>query len=128
MNKGFTIKMNNVNLKKLKSAQIKALTLTGEKMLGEKIDQQEIPLQEGTLQNIATEVDMSKIDDGTLSIRHDTPYAARLYYNPQYNFDQTFNTNAKGEWWEDYISGKNKSKPQQIFSHYYKQISGGVVK
>lgn len=30
----------------------------------------------------------------------DTPYARRLYYNPQYNFSKDKNTNAQGLWYE----------------------------
>ncbi|WP_267379399.1 minor capsid protein [Bacillus sp. GM_Baccil_2] len=30
----------------------------------------------------------------------DTPYARRLYYNPQYNFSKDVNPNAQGLWFE----------------------------
>ncbi|MGH0601145.1 minor capsid protein [Bacillus mycoides] len=30
----------------------------------------------------------------------DTPYARRLYYNPQYNFSHDVNANAQGLWFE----------------------------
>ncbi|XLP25991.1 minor capsid protein (plasmid) [Bacillus toyonensis] len=30
----------------------------------------------------------------------DTPYARRLYYNPQYNFSHDVNVNAQGLWFE----------------------------
>lgn len=30
----------------------------------------------------------------------DTPYAKRLYYNPQYNFSKDRNPNARGLWFE----------------------------
>ncbi|MGN4578386.1 minor capsid protein [Bacillus cereus group sp. MYBK74-1] len=31
----------------------------------------------------------------------DTPYARRLYYNPQYNFSKQPNQNARGLWFEE---------------------------
>lgn len=31
----------------------------------------------------------------------DTPYARRLYYNPQYNFSKQPNPNARGLWFEE---------------------------
>lgn len=40
----------------------------------------------------------SKIGDG--SVIWNTPYARRLYYNPQYNFSKDKNPNAGGLWFE----------------------------
>ncbi|MBU9711064.1 minor capsid protein [Evansella tamaricis] len=37
---------------------------------------------------------------GTGKIIWDVPYAARLYYNPQYNFSKDKNPNAGGLWFE----------------------------
>lgn len=37
---------------------------------------------------------------GKGSIVWDTPYARRLYYNPQYNFSKDSNPNAQGLWFE----------------------------
>ena len=128
MKKGFSVKMNKKALVKLQDAQLKALRLTAEKLVSEKVEAQEIPFHECTLQNVQTSIDEEKILNGSIKIRHDTPYAARLYYNPQYNFDKTFNINAKGEWWEDYISGDNRMRAQKIYEVYYNRATGGVVK
>jgi hypothetical protein len=40
----------------------------------------------------------SKIGQGKIMWK--TPYAARLYYNPQYNFAKDKNPNAQGLWFE----------------------------
>lgn len=40
----------------------------------------------------------SRIGEGLIS--WDTPYARRLYYNPQYNFSKDQNPNAQGLWFE----------------------------
>lgn len=125
--KGFTFKPNLGTIKKLSSIQIKALEATGEKMLAEKIDAQEIPFAEGTLQNIQSGVDKANLNKGQIQIYHDTPYAGRLYFHPEYNFNQEFNPNAKGEWWEDYITGKNKDRPKTLFGHYLKKFGGGTI-
>lgn len=124
---GFKFKVNSGALKKLTNVQIKALEATGEKMLSEKIEAQEIPFAEGTLQNIQSGVNKDQLQKGQLEIYHDTPYAGRLYYNPQYDFNQEFNTNAKGEWWEDYLTGKNKNRPKMLFEHYLKKFGGGTI-
>lgn len=125
--KGFKFTVNTATLKKLEAIQKKALEATGEKMLAEKIEAQEIPFAEGTLQNVQSGVDKGSLNKGKIQIYHDTPYATRLYYNPQYNFNQEFNPNAKGEWWEDYLTGKNKDRPQFLFSHYLKKFGGGTI-
>lgn len=118
------IKMNTKALNKLTKATEDAIRATAFKMLGEKIDAQEIPFNEGTLQNVLTDVDDSAASKGIVKISSKGPYAIRLYYNPQYDFSHEKNTNAKGEWWEDFISGKNANRPKMIFAHYYKKYSG----
>lgn len=122
-----TVKMNKKGLQKLKEAQVIACKKTAMKMLAEKIDAQEIPMNEGTLQNVLTDVDDSAANLGLIQIVSEGPYAAKLYYNPQYNFNQEFNTHAKGEWWEDFLSGKNKGRPKQLYEYFYKKAAGGFV-
>ena len=122
-----TVKMNKKGLKKVTDAQIIACKKTAMKMLAEKIDAQEIPMNEGTLQNVLTDVDDSAAKNGLVQIVSQGPYAARLYYNPQYNFNQEFNTHAKGEWWEDFLTGKNKDRPKKLYEHFYKEAAGGLV-
>lgn len=119
--------MNPKGLKALKKAQVIAIKKTAMKMLQEKVDMQEIPMNEGTLQNVKTDVDDRAAERGNVQIVSQGPYAARLYYNPQYNFNQEFNTNAKGEWWEDFLTGKNKDRPEKLYGYFYKQASGGFV-
>lgn len=40
----------------------------------------------------------SKLGNGLVA--WGTPYARRLYYNPQYNFSKDVNPNARGKWYE----------------------------
>lgn len=54
------------------------------------------PMDTGNLIN--SSINASKIGDGQLI--WDTPYAKRLYYNPQYNFSKDKNPNAGGLWYE----------------------------
>lgn len=72
------------------------------------------PQDEGNLQNSA--------------IRHSTsgrivwvtPYAKRLYYNPQYNFSKDRNPNAGGLWYEQAKSAK-KEQWVQLAEDAYKR-------
>lgn len=122
-----SIEMNKKGLKMLKEAQIIACKKTAMKMLAEKVDAQEIPMNEGTLQNVLTDVDDSAAKKGKVQIVSQGPYAMRLYYNPQFNFNKEFNVNAKGEWWEDFLTGKNKDRPKKLYQYFYKKAAGGFV-
>lgn len=56
-----------------------------------------IPMDTSYLMNSSLRA--SEIGEGL--IRWDTPYARRLYYNPQYNFQKDENPNARGLWFEE---------------------------
>lgn len=127
MKTSINVKMNKKGLKVLKEAQIIACKNTALKMLAEKIDAQEIPFNEGTLQNVLTDVDDSAARKGLVQIVSQGPYAAKLYYNPQFNFNHEFNVNARGEWWENYLTGKDKDRPQKLYQYFYKKAAGGFL-
>lgn len=55
-----------------------------------------IPKDTGELER--SSIRASEIGKG--KIKWDTPYARRLYYNPQYNFHTDVNPNAQGLWFE----------------------------
>jgi hypothetical protein len=55
-----------------------------------------IPKDTGELERSSLRA--SNIGQGVL--RWDTPYARRLYYNPQYTFSKDVNPNAQGLWFE----------------------------
>lgn len=55
-----------------------------------------IPKDEGYLEESG--VTYSQIGEGL--VIWNTPYARRLYYNPQYNFSKDQNPNASGLWFE----------------------------
>jgi len=122
-----TVVMNKGALAKIKLAQYTAMRKTAAKILAEKIDSQEIPMYEGTLQNTFTDVDERAVALGTVKITTEGPYAERLYYNPQYNFNHEFNVNAKGEWWEDWLTGSNKDRASKLFEYFYKESAGGLI-
>lgn len=122
-----TMNMNHQVLKRLSAIQKTAMKQTADQLRTELISAGYLPFDEGTLQNIATEVDVAKANKGIVSIVHDIPYATRLYYNPQYNFDRTTNSNARGLWWDDWLVGSKKNRPIQLYGALYKRLSGGVV-
>lgn len=47
----------------------------------------------------ASGITFSRIGQGFVGFN--TPYAKRLYYNPQFNFSKDKNPNARGKWFEE---------------------------
>jgi hypothetical protein len=115
-------------IKALTIAHKKAAMMTAEQMRHEIITDAVIPFDTGNLQNVVTYVDNSEIAKGEIKIVHDAPYARRLYYHPEYNFQKTFNVNARGEWWSEWLEGKKKKRPVKLFKEFYRRLTGGYVK
>ena len=63
------------------------------------------PQRETFLQSSA--INHSKIGEG--EVIWNTPYARRLYYNPQFNFSKDLNPKAQGLWFEAAKAQKQKS-------------------
>lgn len=122
------IKLYPSAVRKLTEAQLKAIKMTAEEARTEIIEEQVIPFDEGTLQNIQTDIDAQAIKSGVVSIVHDTPYAARLYYHPEYDFQKDNNPNARGLWWEEWLNGSKKERIRDIYKEFLKASSSGYIK
>ena len=89
------------------------------------VQSQTIPFKSGALQNTKHFVDLSQSKKGQVSINVEGPYARRLYYHPEYNFDRSENLGAGGKWFEPYKDGGKKAeKVKAAFRKFYKQESG----
>ena len=99
------VTINKSKLAKLSKAAITALEKTGEALHTEVVQAQVMPRDTGTLQNEKTFVDCSKSEQGKVTLITEGPYARRLYYHPEYNFQTIENPNAKGRWLEDWLKG-----------------------
>lgn len=115
-------------MKKLTDGEIKAALMVAQQMRHEIITDAVIPFDTGHLQNVQTEIDKRGVKKGKIAIYHDTPYARRLYYHPEYNFQKTFNRNARGLWWEDWLRGNKARRPVQLFKIFYRKVTGKFVK
>ena len=70
-------------------------------------------------------MDYSKAKDGKVTLISSTPYARRLYYHPEYNFQTKENPNAKGHWYEDWESGGSRANfAPNAFKQFYKKVGG----
>ena len=81
-----TVKMNFPRITQLTQAAVTALEMTAEALHTEVIQAQVMPFDTGNLQNESTFVDYSESNQGKVSLASSTPYARRLYYHPEYNF------------------------------------------
>ena len=122
-----TTRMNAGAIRTLSRAQAQAVSMTAQQMLNEARNDAVIPFDTGATQNEGTHVDDSQAAHGKVSIVTDTPYARRLYYHPEYNFNKSKNANAQGMWWEDWLTGSRKSRPQLLFKQMYKRATRGIV-
>jgi hypothetical protein len=79
-----------------------------------------IPKQEGYLEKSG--ILHSRIGQGHIEWK--TPYARRLYYNPQYNFSKDVNPLAQGMWFEMAKSTHGKEWAEQAGIPYGKIFNG----
>ena len=119
-----TVKIYKSKVKLLTDAQVIALQQTGEALLEHVRAAQVMPFDSSNLQNTSTFVDHSDSQNGTVSIVSSTPYARRLYFHPEYNFQTKDNPNARGEWFEPWISGDEKDWCKNAYKQIYKKLGG----
>jgi len=77
----------------------------------------------GTLQNESTFVDTSESKNGKVSLVSSTPYARRLYYHPEYHFDKGENPNARGEWYEDWLTGSKADFAKKTYKEIFRRLA-----
>lgn len=119
------IKINTAKIVKLNRAAITALEQTAEALKTEVVQAQVMPFDKGVLQGESTFVDNSESSLGRVSIVSSTPYARRLYYHPEYNFQTTENPYAKGEWYADWLpGGKYEKFTPAAFKEFYRKAGG----
>ncbi len=119
------IKMNMPRIRELSQAAVTALEQTAEALHTEVVQAQVFPFDTGNLQNESTFVDYSEVKQGKVTLVSNTPYARRLYYHPEYNFQTKENPNAKGRWYEDWVPGGSKDDfAKKAFKELYKRAGG----
>lgn len=118
------VRLNTPKIKQLDRATITSIEKTMSALHTEVVKAQVMPFDTGNMQNDSTYEDYSKSSKGKVSLITSTPYARRMYYHPEYNFQTTENPNAQGNWYEPWISGKNKNFCKKAFSQFYKKEAG----
>lgn len=116
------VTLNEVRIQELTNAAVVALEKTAEELHTEVVQAQVVPRDTGTLQNEKFFVNTEDSPDGKVSLESEGPYARRLYYHPEYNFQTTENPNAKGKWLEDWMNGGDKAEDvKEKFVELYKR-------
>lgn len=119
------VKLNMPKIRQLSDAAVKSLEQTAEALHTEVVQAQVMPRDEGTLQNESTFVDYSSSRSGKVTLASSTPYARRLYFHPEYHFQTDENSNAKGEWYEDWMpGGKKPDFAAKAFKEFYRRNAG----
>lgn len=112
---------HEVIAKDVKAAQ-SALFQTAEALHTEVVQAQVMPFDTGTMQNTATSV--QKIDKDHVQLQTITPYATRLYYHPEYNFNKRNNPKAQGRWLDRWITGSKKNWCNKTFEKIFRKLAG----
>lgn len=118
------VKLNMPKINQLSKATITALEKTTDSLQTEVKQAGVMPFRTGNMQNDSTFPDYSKSKQGKTSLVTSTPYSRRMYFHPEYNFYKGENARAKGNWYEDWISGKNKDFCKEAFASFYKKEAG----
>ena len=119
------IKINTGMIKKLSQAQIRALEQTTEALHTEVVQAQVMPRDQGTLQNEKTSVDYHESQRGIARIISEGPYARRLYFHPEYNFQTYENPFAGGEWFKPWLpGGVSEDFAREAFAKLYRREAG----
>lgn len=129
------VKLNSPEIGKITEAAVRALELTAAALQTEVVQAQVVPRMDGTLQGEAFFVDTSESREGRASLVHNTPYARRLYYHPEYHFHREAwsdsrgnhdgNPNAKGHWFEDWQPGGEKEEfAADAFAEFLRMEAG----
>lgn len=116
------VKINRTRVKQLSKACITALELTAQVLQDEIREDEVIPMDTGLLRGEGFFIDYTNSKQGKISLVHSTPYARRLYFHPEFNFNKTYARNAKGKWFEDYEKGGIKEDfAPNVFKKLYKK-------
>lgn len=119
------VKMNFPRIRELTQAAVTALEMTAEALHTEVVQAQVMPFDSGNLQNESTFVDYKESKQGRVTMVSSTPYARRLYYHPEYNYQTDENPFAGGEWYEPWLPGGiSQDFAKNAFKRLYKRVGG----
>ena len=99
------VKLNMPKIRQLTKVQVTALEQTAEALHTEVVQAEIMPRDTGALQNESTFVDYSDSRQGKVRLVSAQPYARRLYFHPEYDFQTYENAFAQAYWYKPWIDG-----------------------
>lgn len=123
-NSNITITLNEQAIQTTEQAISKSILQAADVIRGNIVQAKVIPFDYGTLQN-STHIYQTSPQDAF--IEQNTPYARRMYYGDDFNFQTTNNNNAQSRWYKDYEGEQGQEKVANILIELIKRNSGGVV-
>lgn len=111
-----TSKINTKGMAQFYKLATESLVETADAVITDLKRSKTMPFDTGNLQNKSSNIDDSKKNKDIVALSHDTPYARRLYFHPEYNFKKDKNSNAGGEWFDPYINGNKKDYASKAFA------------
>ena len=120
------VEINQAYIKELQSDAENAFELAADSVLTDLKKSQTMPMDTGHLQNVSTFLDKAGLKSGVVNIVSSTPYARRLYFNPQFNFRKDHNPLAGGRCFDPYLQGHKKQDllRNAFEDHFYRQREG----
>lgn len=125
------IKLDKQAIREIENAAKAAASEAMEKLRKDLLDSETMPFDTGDMQNNQTfvsvegEETINGEDTYSVSLVTGSPQARRLYYHPEYQFQQGHNDNAGALWLEPYINGDKKDFVKQ---EYIKALKGRLNK
>lgn len=117
-----SLEVNHGALRDIDARLLQCVEMTADQLLTNLINSQKMPFDTGMMQNIDTFLDTSELQSKKeVDIVTTSPQARRLYYHPEYNFNQSHNSDAGGLWWDEYIDGSKKELANTIFTELAKR-------
>ncbi len=116
-----TVKLDKAAIANLEAAALKSAEVAMEQVHTDLVSSQTMPFDTGDMQNNQTFV--ATTQNGA-TIVTGSPQARRLYYHPEYHFQQGKNANAGAGWFEPYVSGGKKDLARDAFIYDFKRRTG----
>jgi len=119
-----SVRIDEAKIKALQAAIEPSIQQAAAAVKTQIVSDQVVPKNTGELEQSAF---VRKKSRSKYQIVYDTPYARRLYWNPQYDFRTDKNPNAQGLWLQSHIDGERKEYFSNAFGELFKKNAKGLV-
>ena len=119
------VRIRDAVFREYREQQIKALEAAARAAYEDLKDSGTMPYDKGDLQDGFTYLDITRKAEGRVDLVSDRPYAARLYFHPEYHYQTGHNPDAGGRWFETYITGEKRDMMREYYADELRKWKGG---